>query len=469
MKPNSHQEHKEAKLRRLELISFAVISLILAFSLWLLWLRLFHPHEGPETALLGDSKIMKPGFRTRCGRPTKGNEAINVRLVVSDDKEPWLAQAATEYMDSCPNTKISLVPLDDMRAANAIGTNEIQATAWLPTNDLAPQYLENQWPDERGIPLLVEYDQSLLESPTVLFAWEDRYRAMEALIPDWGFNGEIWARSLCAALPFSPDAQKLQREQRIPGTWLDWKQTQYPQGAPPGVELPSDEELAAWGTVSFSHTSPTRSSLGLATLVLMSYDFVSFWSNTGMLSEKSYHDGFHESKDKFLAWLRRCEGGLDTPMDSTEKLTGTMFHVGMSFDGVVTTENLVFKTLDRIYRHPNTMRRIRVVYPQPTIVNNHPIVYLFPADPATKESREATKRYVRFLRSKLQQTKAIEFGFRPTNPTVSIRNYDRRKNPFLRLRSFGVKVDIDPKQPPLVNGAALRTLVEIWEDATGRN
>ena len=147
-----------------------------------------------------------------------------------------------------------------------------------------------------------------------------------------------------------------------------------------------------------------------------------------------------------------------------------MFHVGEeSYDGVITAESLVFPILKRINDHGDAMVRPRVIYPEPTFVNDHPIVYLFPDDPAAKDSLDAAKRFTAFLQTKEMQREAVEHGFRPSNERVKLRSFIVEDAPFVGARHFGVQLDPTLREPAELTGAALRRLVETWEDATRRD
>ncbi len=442
----------------------------LVLSFWLMLARILFPHEGPPNTLLGDARVMQEGFRARCGRPTQGDEAIVVKLIHSDDKAAWMQRAAAEYMTRCPNTQLTLVSMSDLEAIDAIARADELPTAWAPSNRLAVRYFADRWHESaQSLPLLLERGDSLLRSPTVLLVWEDRKRALESLLPPLGARGATWARSVCATLPFDPTLSGLRREQLVPGTWLEWSRQRAAEVmmSPP---LPDEAILQSWGRVSIAYASPSRSSLGMAALSLMAHDFLLDQSAAVALTGEAFNAGVVARQDALQRWLRRCQAGLEPPIESARLLTDTMFHVGdESYDGVITSESLVFSILERINEHGDAMRRPRVIYPELTIVNDHPIVYLFPDEPAAKESLDAAKRFTAFLQSKEMQLDAIARGFRPSSERVQIRSFAVGDNPFMRARHFGVQLDPTQREPAELTGAALRRLVETWEDATRRD
>lgn len=101
-------------------------------------------------------------------------------------------------------------------------------------------------------------------------------------------------------------------------------------------------------------------------------------------------------------------------------------------------------------------------------MNQHPVVTL-DAEKSTAEEKRATEKWVEHLRSDAVQKKAVDFGFRPINSNISIREYDSGDNPFLKYRRYGVDFESPIVEPPRLDSAAIADLVRIGQDATGRN
>ena len=463
---------------------------IAAFAVYVhfMWTRLTNPHEGPPSPLLGDSRIMQADFRERCGRPTNGDEAIVVEILHSEDIKAWIEGAADIYMARCPNTQLRLRAMDDMAAVDALVAGTVEPTLWVPASVVALRYLEDRWEQSlRETPLRVEEGAELVRSPTVLLVWEDRFRVLDPLYGGWQAESAPWARSICAAVPTAISAEELAatpREEMVPGSWIEWKRarlagapSETPSSVTPPSETPpsetplgvSDDTVTSWGRVAIDHTSPPRSGLGLLALYLMAHDFAVLRSPKAELTAEEFPETLAEIRADLVRWLRRCEAGLDKPLESALLLTESMFHVSSRHDGVVTSERHVFEVLDRIDDHGAMMRRAWVVYPEPTLWSDHPEIIFTSGDAAGEESREAGRRFVDLLRSREQQVRAIEEGLRPTHPEVVIRDHDVPRNPFLRLRAYGIVLEAPTGEPPSLDGAALRGLIEAWEDATLRN
>ncbi len=183
-----------------------------------------------------------------------------------------------------------------------------------------------------------------------------------------------------------------------------------------------------------------------------------------------FQRAFDERKTSLLTWLRRCEAGLDAAPKSAQELTDTMFNVGASrYDAVVTYEHLTLPIFDAIDGFSDVMAEMRLLYPQPTIMNQHPVVVLRGLKLPTEAEKLSATKWIAFMRSKEIQESAIEHGFRPSNPDVSIRKYESEANPFTRHRRAGVRFDVPILEPPRLKGETVHELVRIWQDATGRN
>ncbi|MDI1433374.1 substrate-binding domain-containing protein [Polyangium sorediatum] len=472
-----------------------------------------------ETKLIVDAKMTTSVKTELCGPPTKDGRPVVISMLSSDDKRAWVEQAADRYAKLCPNIQVQLSVMGDIESADAILAGEQQPTLWAPADELVVRYLDTRWRKEKNQdkPLFdVDQKRSLVESPLVVLIWEDRLQAVDAIMSARSSEQGPWVDLLCAFVPPQADPSGMATEDLIPGRWIDWYESILP--APPRKKTPAPaaprrraeetpevpknvyrapfptlDELRQWGVVKFGHTSPTRSASGLESLYLMAYDYVLPPKERPDAVAKAISDAqaqadrhgsvvstdiavpdfkraFAKRKQALGRWLKRCEGGLDAAPNSAKLLAETMFNVGPSrYDAVVTYEHLTFPILDQIDGFVNVMHDMRVIYPTPTIMNQHPVVLLDGPASLTDPQRLAATKWIDFLHSEEMQKKAIDHGFRPANPVVSIRGYYSTTNPFLRLRRYGITFDTPIVEPPRVDGELVNELIRLWEDATGRN
>ncbi|AKT43461.1 substrate-binding domain-containing protein [Chondromyces crocatus] len=501
----------------------AIVGVLVGMG-YLLWRGGNAKPAGPAPDRLVNVKLLTDIDRSVCGEPTRTGIPHVISMVYSDDKRRWIEDAAEQFSDLCPNIQVKLDPREDLEAADVILLGEVKPTLWAPADELALRYIDHHWKHQsKDVLFRIEDQISLARSPLIALVWEDRMRVLDAIrdaqakggprVP-WHGPGP-WAEMACALVPEEPEPFYVALEDRVPGRWIDWYEPLIPPPAPPvkpargarkpppppppveveyTPEFPTVNEIQRWGRVKFGHTSPTRSTSGLEALYLMAYDYVMPPDRrppladetargiglTGADAERFIISGEHlrleftqslaERDEDLRNWLGRCEGGLENPLWSARLLTETMFNVGGGrFDGILTYEHLVFSVLKRIDDHARVMRTMRVIYPQPTIVNQHPVVMLWPDDPALGVQREAAERWISFLRSRPIQEKAIEYGFRPASPEVSIRAFDSYTNPFVHLRRYGISFQVPLEEPPRLDGPGIQGLIGLWEDATGRN
>lgn len=441
-----------------------------------------------------------------CVPPSSDGRPVLIEMLYSDDKRAWMNDAADRFARLCPTIGIRLKAMGDIESADAILAGDEKPALWSPADEFVVRYLEASAKD-KGREVHIGEQISIARSPLIVLTWQDQERVLEEITTAaTGVEGP-WAAMVCAQVPRDPDLSNVELQDMVPGRWIDWykassprslkkKPTPAPRKAPkaaPGdVASISLEQLESWGRVKFTHSSPRRSAAGLETLYMMAYDYafppneraaalmagpapaVPADPRTQGTSEGSerLRDEFQrrlsERKGALQRWLRRCEAGLDDSPRSAEHLTASMYtHGSAEYDFVATYEQLVFSQLKKSDQNESSMAEMRVIYPQLTIINRHPVVSLLPEGPEHDAARLASKRWIDFLRSDDTQKLAIEHGFRPATDAVKISDHRVEANPFLRTQPYGVSFDKPLTEPPRLDGNAIRDIITLWEDATG--
>jgi len=453
-----------------EVATFVLVTTSMVVALVFGVHRLLHPSGEPPAHALGETTMIEDDFEARCG-PASADPFI-VTWVHTPELEPWLAPASTAFMRACPNTQVRLIAREDISAAKAIANGELAPTVWTPSDSAMLDYLEARVHRRASATLTeleLERSASLVHTPVVLLIWNDRVAPLDRLVPA-GLRGPgALARSTCAGIDEAAIAQTDALDERalVPARW----DTLWRAAHPPPIELPREPSLAeldSWGRVRVRHASPTTAPLGLFALYLMAREHV---DPAGLLDGPLLADAIHEHREQLEAWLRRCEAGLDAPLPTARLLTETMFNHGDpgadadGFDAVITDEHLAFAVLAKIDAHEGPLRDAEVVYPHASMVLDYPVA-VFPG--ASDEVEGSALRFAGYLRSPELQRRALELGFRPVNPQVSIHDYDLGPNPFTQMRRHGVELELPSREVPRTEGAALLELVELWAAATGR-
>jgi ABC-type Fe3+ transport system substrate-binding protein len=205
---------------------------------------------------------------------------------------------------------------------------------------------------------------------------------------------------------------------------------------------------AEWGFVKLGHTNPMRSNSGLQALLLMTLEY--YGKNSGLQVTDILQTDYQQ-------WIQELEKGVSKFEDSTGTFMREMILFGPSkYDIAVVYENLA---ISQIENAQGRWGDLRVYYPSTTLWSDHPIA-LLQGEWVSDQQKAAARKWIAFLRSKKMQESALSFGFRPADPSIPLKS-DNVSNPFNRLASYGVKLEIPPvAQVP--DGAVIRNLLTMW-------
>jgi hypothetical protein len=167
------------------------------------------------------------------------------------------------------------------------------------------------------------------------------------------------------------------------------------------------------------------------TLVLLAYEFAH--KEHGLSSTDV-------GKGDFQTWLEQFERGVARPGGSLTHSTGTLMREMVlrgpsQYDCLLIYENLAIAYLDSA---KDRWGELFVDYPEPNIWNEHPF-YILDVPWSDSRQRTAAAAFLKFLMSEPIQKRALEHGFRPGNPDVSVRFPE---SPLLKHASHGVRIDL---------------------------
>lgn len=351
---------------------------------------------------------------TGSAKPPAG-PATEITFVYSTEKEEWLRSAVNEFTRENPDVKVTLVGKGSFESAQAILDGSMKPTLWSPADSLALNLLADDWSTRFHSALFAadgdDKPEPLLLTPLVFVVWEDR---AEVLLASAG------------------------------GT-LSWKAIHKAVVSPKGWAAIGGKP--DWGFVKLGHTDPTRSNSGLQALLLMTLEH---FGKTSGLAVGDLLD------DKYQTFVKETERGVTKFEASTGTFMTDMVRFGPSkYDIAVVYESLAVSQLENAQGRWGSLK---VYYPATTLWSDHPVA-LLGGEWVTPAQREAARRLVTHLRSRPMQMRALAFGFRPADPAVPIRTGDG--NPFTRLESYGVRIDVPPvAQPP--EGPVIRNLMMMW-------
>ncbi len=352
--------------------------------------------------------------------PGPGRTAVT--MLYGTEKRAYVQEMAAAFEREQSRFALRLTAAGSLEAAERILDGKEAPAVFSPGDSLILNLLAADWQTKHGTALLDEAGdgapQPLVITPLVFVAWEDRARVLE----------------------------------KAGGGRLSWRGLHKALTAPKGWgALGGDPE---WGFVKLGHTDPTRSNSGLLALFSMALEGVARPGGGGSARPLRVADLL---EPKLQGFLRAIEKGVTKFETSTGNFMTDMVRFGPSkYDVAAVYESLA---IEQIANAQGRWGNLRVYYPSPTIWSDHPIAVVN-ARKLAPEEREGALAWIRFLRGRAAQERALAFGFRPADPAVAIKS-DAADNPFKRLAPFGLRVEIPPAAAA-PEGAVVRNLLTLW-------
>ncbi len=374
------------------LVLVGVLTLVVA------WLGLGVLRRPPTVPPAGSGSEATAPTNTDRSTPTPPQpDAVEINVAYGTEKQQWL-EAATVAFEKTPAGRgitIKLHGMGSMEGARAVleGPKPIPIQVWSPASSAYRDLFERQWRAEHETPPILKAENLAL-TPMVFVMWRDRH---ESFLKHYH---QVSFRTLDEAM-------------KQPGGW--------------GTIADQPD----WGRFKFCHAHPNRSNSGLLTLVLMAYEFAKKERNL------SHAD---VARPGFQEWLREFEKGVTRPGGMLTSSTGTLMREMVlrgpsQYDCVFIYENLAIDYLDAAR---DRWGELQVEYPEPNIWNEHPY-YILDVPWSDARQRAAAGEFLKFLMSPPIQERALEHGFRPGNPSVSVRFPE---SPLVRNSQHGVRIDL---------------------------
>lgn len=366
---------------------------------------------------------LQPQPASRTEQPAAAK--VSISMLYSTEKEDWIKEAAESFRAAHPEIGLKLEGMGSLEAAQAILDGTQKPTLFSPADSLVLNMLADDWQTRHHGTLIARGDdapQPLVITPLVLVIWEDRASALQMA----GDGSLGW------------------------GSWTTLHQAVTSNQGWPAVGGPPE-----WGFVKFGHTDPTKSNSGLQTLLLMSLEYFGHGSTVSLKTADILDADYQQ-------WIKEIEGGVARFESSTGTFMTDMIRFGPSkYDIAAVYESLAISQLENAQ---GRWGALRVVYPELTIWSDHPLA-LLEGDWVSEEQRAAARTWMAHLHSRDVQQSALQFGFRPGDPSVPVLTADA-SNPFARLAVHGIRVDIPAAVTP-PDGPVIRNLMTMWTRVVG--
>jgi Ca-activated chloride channel family protein len=327
---------------RLTLFGKLVILLVVGGSLYGAYVLFTRPAGGrgagaPQASGTGPSGGT-PAAATDPASPVQAGEAVELGIAYGTEKRRWLEWARDEFAKSPDGqrVKVNLIPMGSLEGGQAVLKGDRRIHVWAPASSLYTATFVQEWKVSRpNDPILKQ--ENLALSPMVFVAWQERFAAFE---------------SKYRAMNFTTIEKALHES----GGW-------------DGIANKPE-----WGLFKFGHTHPNQSNSGLATLVLLAYDFHNKARGLSMADVL---------KPEFQQFLRKLEGGVSGMSNSTGNMMKDMVLRGpSSYDALFVYESVA---IDYLKNAEGRWGQLQIVYPRYTMWNENPY-YVLDVDWSTPAS-----------------------------------------------------------------------------------
>lgn len=340
---------------------------------------------------------------------------ITVSLAYGSEKEAWLTPLINDFNNSRQTTQegsiiqIEAQPIGSIEAVEQILSGKLQPTVWSPASSLYFPVANDEWRENHSDDLVNDNCKDLVLSPVVIAMWRPMAEAL-----GWPEKAIGW--SDIASLATSENG------------WADYG---YPE----------------WGSFKFGHTHPGYSNSGLVAIIAQAY--------SGAGKQRSL-TGDDVNSDKVKDFMKDVQASIIHYGTSTGFFATRMFDRGPSYlSAAVMYENLVVNQESNRLSGASQQMSVVAIYPKEgTFWANHPYAILN-APWVTSEQKEAADIFEDYLLAKPQQNKAMQYGFRPADPSLAL------------SAPLDAQHGVDPQQPKTVleipKAQVIRDVRALWE------
>jgi Ca-activated chloride channel family protein len=340
-------------------------------------------------------------------------EVVKLTFPYGSEKKAWLEAVTTEFnaaghkLDSGKRVYVAAEPMGSGELKDAVLAQRIQAHLVSPASAAFITLGNAESEAQAGKPF-VGKTQQLVLSPVVIAMWKPMAEAL-----GWGQKPIGWEDIIQIAQ--DPEG---------------WAKHGYPQ----------------WGRFKFGHTHPQYSNSGIISL------FAEVYAGAGKVHGLTLED---VSQPHVATFLGNVERSVVHYGRSTGFFGRKMFANGPEYlIAAVLYENMVIESYDtQKYSLPFP---VVAIYPKEgAFWSDHP-VGIVERPWVTPEQREAAEKYIDFLLDRPQQERALQFGFRPADASISV----------------GAPIDaahgVDPDQPTTTlevpTAPVMNAIIELWKE-----
>jgi Ca-activated chloride channel family protein len=350
------------------------------------------------------------------GIPIIGGGKVTITIYYGSEKEEWLEPLVAEYNAQKNKTEegstivVEATPMGSIESADGIVDGTIQPTVWSPASSIYIPVANAGWKQSHAEDLVVGKPEDLVLSPVVIAMWQPMAETL-----GWPDKPLGWA-----------DIAQLSTSEE------GWAAYGYPE----------------WGEFKLGHTHPNHSNSGIVSIIAETY------AGTGKQRDLSMEDLADPAVRDFVAAV---ESSIIHYGRSTGFFAQRMFERGPSYlSAAVMYENLIVAQESKRLSGESMQLPVVAIYPKEgTFWSNHPYAILN-APWVTDEQREVAEAFEAFLLDRPQQLRALEYGFRPADPSIPL------------TAPLDAAHGVDPSQPKTVlevpSAEVIAGMEQLWRE-----
>jgi Ca-activated chloride channel family protein len=307
-------------------------------------------------------------------------EQVTVSIAYGSEKKEWLEPLVTQFNDARNETAdgktivVQATAIGSIESVRGIMDGTLQPTVWSPASSIYIPVANAEWKKSHADDLVTGSPNDLVLSPVVIAMWRPMAQAL-----GWPDKALGWED--IAALATSEEG---------------WTAYKHPE----------------WGAFKFGHTHPAYSNSGIVSIIAETY--------AGLGKQRGLTEADLESPE-LKEFMLGVESSVIHYGTSTGFFGERMFERGPSYlSAAVLYENLIVAQETKRLSGQTSQIPVVAIYPKEgTFWSNHPYAVLN-APWVTPEQKEAAGLFEAFLLDKPQQLKALEYGFRPADPSIPL-------------------------------------------------
>ena len=341
---------------------------------------------------------------------------VTISIVYGSEKQEWLEPLVQQFNDAQNKTSagdkivVEATAMGSIESVRGIIDGTLQPTIWSPASSVYIPVANAEWKNTHADDLVVGTPKDLVLSPVVIAMWRPMAQAL-------GWPDKALGWDDIAQLAISEEG---------------WSAYGHPE----------------WGPFKFGHTHPSYSNSGVVSIIAEAY--------AGANKQRGLTESDLQTPE-MRKFMTEVESSVIHYGTSTGFFGTRMFDRGPSYlSAAVLYENLIVAQETKRINGQSSQIPVVAIYPKEgTFWSNHPYA-IVNAPWVTADQKEAAELFENFLLDKPQQLKALEYGFRPADPSIPLTS------------PLDTQHGVDPNQPQTIlevpSAPVITGIEKLWRE-----